>query len=823
MVRNFIDIGKNDVPVAGGKGANLGEMTKAGLAVPTGFVVTSNAYRAFVTENGLESFISGQLAAAGDDENKLLEAAGQFRERITAGTLPDSVWSAVLTEYGKLGENARVAVRSSATAEDLPDASFAGQQETYLNVHGESELKAKILECYASLWGGRAVIYRQKQGYGQTGIALAVVVQEMVESETAGVLFTADPVTGNRDEMQINASYGLGESVVSGRVTADTYICGKDGSVKNFMLGTKATEIIYADNGTTEVQVSEDRRTARALDDTQVRTLCTEAVKVEEYYGMPMDIEWAFRDGKAYILQARAITTLENTFDDAVIEEYAKRNPLTGALKKNMAFLLEKISAPFYPLDSDFVAAINEQKSAIADEVGVIMSMQPMIDDKGITYLPYAKKRIGGKITHLPALIGELKDYRHCEECLKHYISGAEERIARLEKLDTSALGLNDCADELEDIIKLVKKLCYGRFKYALFPAFFTNGGIAQILKKVDKNLTSDDLCGGLNFKTAEVNRGIAKLAKAITDDPELRRDVEGGMTYENVCAKYPSMAQMFAVFMENNGYKLDFNCYCVYSSSFIEAPQRLMGIIRPLIGAENNEDDGSAKYEDIMRRIKDVCGNEKKFEKVKGNIEYQRYFHVMREQSQYMWEEIFFHARRILARTSELLCGSDSFRDNIAYLFFGELVEACRRGSLTVEDNAKIAERRANRPLAEKVWERCKLEAFDISGDVLKGTGGSSGEATGPARVIHGPEEFYKMQKGDILVCPYTDPEWTPLFRLAAGVVADTGASLSHAAIVAREYGIPAVLGVGYATTKFADGDMVAVNGTKGEAAKIG
>lgn len=823
MVRNFTEIGRDDVAVAGGKGANLGEMTKAGLAVPAGFVVTADAYREFIRENRLDSFIDEKLANAEDDENKLLAAAKEFRERITSGTLPDSVWNSVLTEYAKLGNNARVAVRSSATAEDLPDASFAGQQETYLNVRGESELKTKILECYASLWGGRAVIYRQKQGYGQTGIALAVVIQEMVESETAGVLFTADPVTGNREEMQINASYGLGESVVSGRVTADTYICDKHGNVKSFTLGSKATEIIYAENGTVEVQVIQERKAARALADEQVRTLCAEAVKVEEYYGMPMDIEWAFRDGKAYILQARAITTLENTFDDAVIEEYAKRNPLTGALKKNMAFLLEKISAPFYPLDSDFVAAINEQKSAIADEVGIIMSMQPMIDDKGITYLPSAKKKIGGKITHLPALIGELKDYKHCEECLKHYISGAEERITRLEDLDTAALDLNDCADELEGIIKLVKKLCYGRFKYALFPAFFTNGGIAKILKKVDKNLTSDDLYGGLDFKTAEVNRGIAKLAKAITDDPELRRDIEDGMTYENVCAKYPSMAQMFSDFMEKNGYKLDFNCYCVYSNSFIEAPQRLMGIIRPLIGAENGDDNGAAKYEDIMRRIKEVCGSDTKFEKVRSNIEYQRYFHVMREQSQYMWEEIFFHTRRILERTSKLLCGDNNFRESIAYLFFNELIEACKRGSLTDENNAKIAERRANRPLAEKVWERCKLEAFDISGDVLKGTGGSSGEATGPARIIHGPEEFYKMQKGDILVCPYTDPEWTPLFRLAAGVVADTGASLSHAAIVAREYGIPAVLGVGYATTKFADGDMIAVNGTKGEAAKIG
>ena len=317
------------------------------------------------------------------------------------------------------------------------------------------------------------------------------------------------------------------------------------------------------------------------------------------------------------------------------------------------------------------------------------------------------------------------------------------------------------------------------------------------------------------------VSRDIAALARAITGDPELRRDIENGMTYEEVRTKYPSMAALFDEFMKTNGYKLDFNCYCIYSRSFIEAPQRLMGIIRPLIGVDNSLDDGAEKFTEIMSKLEKLCGAAK-FEKVKKNVEHHRYFHVMREESQYMWEELFFRARRILERIAKLLCGNSDCRDNIAYLFFDELINACRRGGLNEDDKAKINLRKGNRPLAEKVWERCKLEAFEMSGDVLKGTGGSRGEAVGPARVIHGPEEFYKMQKGDILVCPYTDPEWTPLFRLAAGVVADTGASLSHAAIVAREYGIPAVLGVGYATTKLHDGDMVAVNGSTGEARKV-
>ncbi len=820
-VKSFAEIGKNDVPTAGGKGANLGEMTAAGLAVPTGYVITAEAYRAFIAENGFEEIFAKELRNAAEDEAKLLSAAAEFRGLITAGKLPESVWSAVLAGYEKLGENARVAVRSSATAEDLPDASFAGQQETYLNVCGAWQLKARILDCYASLWGDRAVVYRQKQGYGQTGIALAVVVQEMVESETAGVIFTADPVSGKRDEIQINASYGLGESVVSGRVTADTYICLKDGSLKNAVIGSKATEIVYADNGTVEIAVTEKRRNARALDDTQIKKLCEEAVKVENYYGMPMDIEWAFRSGKAYILQARAITTLNEDTDEKLVEDYVNRNPLKGMLKKNMSFLLEKLPMPFYPLDEYFCRTINDQKTVIFNEVGLDFSMEPIVDENGVTYLPSTKKHIGAKVFRFPMIIGELKDYEHCRKCLDLYISGAGEKMRRLAELDVDKLDTNGCADELEGIIKLERKLCYGRFKYALFPAFFTNRGLAKLLKKIDKELTPDDLYGGLEYKTAIVSRDIAELADAMSCDPELCRDAASGMTYEGIRAKYPSMAEKFDVFMKNNGYKLDFNCYCLVSRSFIEAPQRLMGILRPLIGAENKPDNGSEKFSRIMSELEKICGK-KKFETVKKTVEYHRYFHVMREESQYMWEEIFFRARRLLGRIAELLCGSPDYSENIAYLFFDELISACRRGSLDDNDRAKISLRRSNRPLAEKVWERCKLKAFDMSGDVLKGTGGSSGKAVGPARVIHGPEEFYKMQKGDILVCPYTDPEWTPLFRLAAGVIADTGASLSHAAIVAREYGIPAVLGVGYATVKLSDGDMVAVNGTTGEASKV-
>lgn len=233
MIREFCEIGKNDIETVGGKGANLGEMTRAGINVPQGFVVTSNAYKLFLNRNNINSEIKYLLGKVGNDEEELFKIAEKIRQKIIEGHFPKEVKDSIEKGYrnmcmGKVEDNVRVAVRSSATAEDLPNASFAGQQETYLNVRGIDLLLSKIKDCYASLWGGRAVSYRESQGYNHESVALAVVVQQMIESEKAGVLFTANPVMNNSDEIQINASYGLGESVVSGKVTPDTYICTKD-------------------------------------------------------------------------------------------------------------------------------------------------------------------------------------------------------------------------------------------------------------------------------------------------------------------------------------------------------------------------------------------------------------------------------------------------------------------------------------------------------------------------------------------------------------------------------------------------------------------
>lgn len=846
-VLDFQEIKKEDVMTAGGKGANLGEMTAAGIAVPGGFVVTADAYKAFIKENHLEEMFRKELTEAGKDEAKLLDAAKKFRHAISKGKLPEEVEKAVREKYAQLGEQARVAVRSSATAEDLPDASFAGQQETYLNVRGPEAVLTQIRNCYASLWGNRAVCYRSNQGYDQLSVALAVVIQKMVESEKAGVLFTVNPINRNPDEMQINASYGLGESVVSGKVTADSYLCDKQGKIKSCQIGSKETQIIYADTqgtaatanaqctpddvitsdaqkttgdtaDTKEVAVSEKMQKARCLNDEEIAVLCAEAVRIEKHYGCPMDIEWAIAGGSVYILQARAITTLhtDNAEEQKIIAGYLEGMQITGKARENMAFQLEKMPFAYRPLDYDYIIKINRQKAKIFQENGIILTSDPRIDDDGIQTLPTSRIKINGGIFKLFGTLKLLKNFAVCTEKCRTFLAEYEDEIGKMRQIDFEQKNVKECGEFLSYTLNLIGRLAYDRFKYALFPSFIARD-MEKAVQKVDKSYTKFDLFWGLNNKTSEVTRDIAELAGKIKEDKALAADLLQGANYQTLYKKYPEMQSAFDSFLQKNGYKSDYNCYCVDARTLLENPDRLLHILQPLVAStETASGEKEQDFGKLMEQLKAIYGS--KYPALKERIEDFRYFHVVREETQYLWETVFYYVRKCLERTNMLLLSDTDYEYGVANLFAEELIAACERGSLSESDKEKIERRNSKHPLAQKVWDASKLLVFDADGDVLKGVSGSTGTAIGKVCIIHGPEEFYKMQKGDVLVCQLTDPEWTPLFNLASAVVADTGSSLSHAAIVAREYGIPAVLGVGFATTRFKDGDTIKVDGDKGE-----
>lgn len=848
---NFDRIHKEDVAIVGGKGANLGEMTAARIPVPAGFVLTAEAYRHFISSNNYTEVFASLLKEAGTDEVNLCATAQKLRALILKGQFPQDLIQDVTESYRVLSDHgdfatqdARVAVRSSATAEDLPDASFAGQQETYLNVRGIDEVLTHIKKCYASLWGDRAVCYRLNQGYDQLSVALAVVIQEMVESEKAGVLFTVNPVTQDSSQMQINVSYGLGESVVSGRVTADSILCGRDGSIVSYEIGSKKTQIVYDERNTREIAVDKAAQDMRCLSDAEIKDLCQAGRRIEEHYGHPMDIEWAIRQGKTYILQARAITTLGKKTEDpeetALIASYLKGSKISGPLRENMAFQLEKMPYAYRPLDYDLMIQINTQKAKIFHEGGIAITSDPRMDDDGIMTLPDPHKGITKNIVKLPGLIKKIKDYRYCAEQCRKFMPRYEQQITDLQNVDFDQMSTKDCGKFLSDAYDLLGDLCYDRFKYALFPSAL-GGKLTRAVQRIDKKYTNYDLYRGLDNKTAVITREVAALAETLRKNAPLSNAILSGTRYAELINVFPECDAYFSAFLARNGFKSDFNCYCIEAKTLYEDPDRLLNILRPLLSADmQRKNAGSDKdletstvsakeptpltasdkesvreYEEMLLKLSLLYGG--KYPALKEDIEHFRLFHIVREESQYLWETLFYYVRKCLARLNQLFLGDVNHAEGISNLFYQELLAACERGSLNDTDLEKIKRRNEKHPLSQKVWDASKLLVFDTNGEVLKGVSGSSGTAVGTVCIVHSPAEFHKMKKGDILVCELTDPEWTPLFALASAVVADTGSSLSHAAIVAREFGIPAVLGVGFATSKFRDGDTIKVDGDKG------
>ena len=820
MILDFNEIKKEDVLVAGGKGANLGEMTSAKINVPSGFVITADAYRDFLKVNGIDILIENGIKKSVDDERKLLNESEHFRGKIKSGKFPERLENAIREKYFNLGNNTRVAVRSSATAEDLPDASFAGQQETYLNVQGIESVLNAVRNCYASLWGNRAVSYRFHQGYDQTSVSIAVVIQEMIESEKSGVLFTVNPVNKKENEMQINASFGLGESVVSGRVTADSYIIDKSGNIIEVNIGSKETQIIYGDKETVEVSVNSDKRKTRALNDREILELMKCGLEIEKHYGMPMDIEWAIKNDIVYILQARAITTLKNSKNDItdndLIEKYIKGKKIKKDTQEVMSFFLEKMPFAHRVLDFDYLMAINDQKVNILSEGGIILPRNPIIDDDGIQTFSDDGKRIGKNIFKFFKILKNMKDFEFCYKKCKDFMNIYEVEIEEIKHLNFENMTLTECGNFLEESYALLQKLAYDRFKYALFPSVLNSKKFTKIIKKVNSNYSSFDFYWDLDNKTSVITNDVYTMACEIRKNEALKRAIISGDNFKELYNNYNDFKNITDEFMKDNGFKSDYNCYCLSAKTFLEDPDRLTNILRPILNENSNESKDIKDFSKLMESIEGIYG--KKYQDIEKQIKYFRYFHVVREESQYLWETLFYYVRKCVKRINFILLGDENIETGVANLFHKELLEVINRGNLNESDKEKINRRNEKFPLAVKVWEASKLLIFKTDGDVLKGVSGSTGIAVGKVCLINSPKEFYKMKKGDILVCHLTDPEWTPLFKLASAVVADTGSALSHAAIVAREYNIPAVLGVGFATTKFKDGDTIQVDGNTGE-----
>ncbi len=830
----FKDIHAADVETVGGKGANLGEMFNAGFPVPPGFCVSAEAYRMHLDMAHLYPQIEALMIKKNTSQLQIGDVAQQIRTLIEEAPMPEALRCKIQKAYACLVSQGyeRVAIRSSATAEDLPEASFAGQQETYLAIRGSSETLIYIKKCWASLWTQRAITYREQKGYVHQNVALAVVVQAMVDAKKAGVLFTVNPLTGAQNEMLINASYGLGESIVSGRVTPDSYCIGKKSGrlVIEQKLGSKETQIFTAADGLTyEECVPEVKRSQFCLAQSEIRQLLNLGMKVERYYNNPQDIEWAFEEDNLYLLQTRPITAI---VDPNLQFVKTDRQHSTGQ-QKTLEYFKEHFPDPPYPIEFQSMSSLSEVKNAIYQELGISMpaiSQMLHMDENGVISFGKQLFRLNFRIVGLPFNV-----WRLIKSSARSTAVQDEAKLATILQ-DMTKLPLESLSNQqLVEYLKRANDTAveYGKIHFRVynFPMVIYGHKLKVYLQlaRVAQKVNIYDLLAGLDYKTALVEKALYQLAVYANGLPEVRRILIKEPIDQVVAELHNSQEGMDFVkqmeqFLKDNGART-MKAYLPFANvSWSEDHKLLLNTLSVMLRSENinvHENKMRQAEQQYFARIEEILHKLPGFLR-RGYLlclEQFRAAYKGREATLYAIEECHVAVRKGLhVAAGRLIQGYYlDYKDDVKYLTLSELY-AVLNGSSSMElIRQKLSKRKSCRHQTESVWYSSVEKETGEAGDLLHGLPSSPGIAKGIVKVIDRPDEFGKLQQGDILVCSFTDPTWTPLFALAAAIISDTGGPLSHAAIVAREYAIPAVLGTKVATARLKDGDLVVVDGSNG------
>ena len=845
-VKPFSDIDRGDLDEAGGKGANLGELTRAGFPVPPGFVLTTAAYRAFVTENGLRERI---LELAGGDDPQA--AATGIRELFTAAPVPADLAAELAAAYTALGDAAGVpvAVRSSATAEDLEGASFAGQQDTYLNVRGDA-LADAVRDCWASLWTARALAYRARQGIDPASVSLAVVVQEMVDADAAGVLFTANPTTGRRDEVVIAAAWGLGESVVGGLVDTDDLVVAKaDGAVRSRSTADKAVLTAYSERGTEERPVPPAQRTRPVLDDAEAGRLADLGVRIEEHYGAPQDVEWARADGRFLVVQARPVTALPEP-TGPVPTDWTVPDPTAFYAR---ASIVEQLPDPLTPLFADLVdGSVTRSLQALFTELLGRDVVRP--DDVGLptingyAYYEYARGAMSRMLWNAPAAMTLLvkpgehgATARWRDRSHPRYVAAVERWrpavLAELpdERLLAGATELLDAGTAYYTAVQTIIPLA------ATSEVAFTRYYDAAVRRAGDPPAQTFLL--GADSLPIRAEKSLYALAGWTREHPQLTAALLAAPSAD-VVAALPDDKPLADVdpdvwrqWRERFGRHLERFGHTTYNLDFAnpvpaDDPAPPLDTLRFYLRGEG-ADPNRRQADSVRRRERATAQVTARLDPVRRAV-FSRLLRWAQEMAPVREDALgdiglaWPQLRRMLLELGRRLVGAGVVDrpEDVFWLRRDELLADPVDRTAEVAGRKEIwrGQRRATPPqlLPERSWYR----AFDAmmpavsqpqDGSVLTGIGASAGRVTAPARVLGGPADFGRMRSGDVLVAGITTPAWTPLFAMASAVVTDVGGPLSHSSIVAREYGIPAVLGTGVATRRIADGARITVDGDAG------
>jgi phosphohistidine swiveling domain-containing protein len=874
---------------SGGKGLNLSRLRRAGFPVPPGFIVSTAAYEAFVYDQQTSAIspaetISDALHAAATDVPSSLEAASRaIRARFAAAQMPVEISVAIQSAYADLGRPP-VAVRSSATAEDLPEVSFAGQQDTTLNVVNGDALQRAVIDCWSSLWTARAISYRARNGIDHQTVLLAVVVQEMVYSESSGVLFTANPLTGKRAETVIDATFGLGEALVSGQVEPDHYVVHADGHIVSKSMGRKATAIRSAAGGGT-VTVEQDAASRQALDDETIRELTHLGCRAADLFGTPQDIEWARAGGRLFLLQARPITTLYPVPDGMPPQ------PLRAGLSFGG---VQGMLDPMTPLGRDAISLVLVGAGRMFGYRHTIEAQSALweagerlwIDVTGLV-----RNRLGRKVALAALEYIEPAARQALETLIAEGRFGApgplRARTAlRLLKVLLPAAGrmirtLFRPDDEREKVIRLLEGLL-AEFEASLaqtsspferlalirrtadrafgvvLPQFVPRFGLSMAAYRLlahlcaalpDEAIDARAMMRGVPYNvTTEMDLTLWQTALAIRADAasldRFRQTIPAALADAFKSGSLPPVAQeSVARFMRRYGmrglaeidlgrprWRSDPTPVMQTLRSYIEIddPDRAPDVV-----FERSRQAAQREVERLLaalRRPQGGPGGWVKAGLARAAARRMRALVGLRETPKFVIMRLFgLMQDALLADGTRLVDDGVLARsDDVFYLRMRELDALAngerREWSTLVQARRQAAERQKRRRQIPRLLLSTGeafyggMAAVDVQeGDTLAGSPVSPGVVEGIVRVVLDPRRT-QLVPGEILVCPGTDPSWTPLFLAAGGLVMEVGGMMTHGAVVAREYGIPAVVGVQEATQRLRTGQRVRVDGSNGQ-----
>ena len=863
---------KFDSPVAtlervGGKGASLARMAAAGLPVPPGFYLTTRAYRHFVAENHLaEPVLRAAAQAKAGDPGSLDRASTQVRSLMAQGAIPAGIAALIRMSYEELGvDDPPVAVRSSATAEDLPGISFAGQQETYLNVRGGDHVLQAVRRCWASLWTARALGYRARHGIRSEDVALAVVVQQLVAADVAGILFTANPLTGARDQIMINAAWGLGEAIVGGSVTPDTFIVNRQtGAVESQEIAGKDVMTVCLPEGTREESVPADKRTQAALTAPMVAGVARLGAQIEQLFGLPVDVEWAMRDGRFFILQARPITALP---EPRATLDWKLPRPRGRYWRGSVIELLPDPLSPLFatlalPLWSDAMRRLIQQVGPPS-----MLPRQALITINDYAYYDYnlSPSQKARMVLSIPRLMARAFDWLGRAQA--RWAAEARPRYAGvIGKWAACDLGATPTPQLLEGAREIAGAAAdhYLAIQSGILPAAYgSEVAFAFAYNHLAKR--KDDppaLAFLLGFDSAPIlaEKSLYDLAMWARGEPGLAEYLTGATSREIAFAhRSPSgpvaAPESWREFCRRLVEHLDRFGHAVYDLDFAKSlpaddPTPLLEMLKHFLAGQTRSpyerQSAAARAREqatqsLLARLKGV-----RLRLFKWLLARAQRYAPLREDALADVGLGWPLLRRMLGEAGRRLVavGALAEREDVFWLQADEAETAARalqakratpdyRGTVAGRRALWERERAVTPPMTLPIKGGTRFLGIDFSGmmpartnqapgDTIKGHGASPGRVAGVARVIHGPGEFRQMRRGDILVAKITTPAWTPLFALAAGVVTDVGGPLSHSSIVAREYHVPAVLGTGVATARIHSGQRITVDGDSG-VVKIG